>query len=388
MFSRFNYNLPHFFAHRLTRPVKELYLTVAIMDLATAAVMIFEPIYLYTQKYSVQQILIFFFIAYCLYFVIMPLGAKFANGRGYEQSILVSTVFLVLYYLCLFVLPQHRWLIFLAPAFLALQKTFYWPGYHADFARFSNEREQAREISTLRVINSLVYIIGPLAGGLIITFSSYQALFIVVIALIAVSNFPLLLYRQPFTPHSFSYMKSYRRLLKKERRRQFFAYLGFGEELVVLVLWPIFIWLVIKSSLGVGTVVALATFITTIVTIYVGRVCDKHRKHPVIKLGSTLYALSWTLRAFAGTGVQIFLLDSLSRISKNMVYVPLTAITYYRARRYDIMKGVLFLEMSLVIGKLIAIASIFVVMQVFGVSVGFVFAFLLAGGLSLLYNIL
>ncbi|MFA5107247.1 MAG: MFS transporter [Patescibacteria group bacterium] len=388
MFNRFNYNLPHFFAHRLTRPVKELYLTVAIMDLATAAVMIFEPIYLYTLKFSVQQILIFFFITYCLYFIVMPLGAKFANARGYERSILFSTFFLICYYLSLFILPQHRWLIFFAPVFLAFQKTFYWPGYHADFARYSDEREQAREISTLRVIDSLVYIVGPLVGGLIITFSSYQALFIVVIALIAVSNFPLIISRQPYTPHSFSYIKAYRRLLKKERRRQFLAYLGFGEELVVLVLWPVFIYLIMKTSLAVGTVVALATLITTLVTVYVGRVCDKHRKHPVIKLGSALYALSWTLRVFAGTGIQIFLLDSLSRISKNMVYVPLTAITYYRARRYDIMKGVLFLEMSLVIGKLVAIASIFVVMQAFGVSVGFIFAFLLAGGMSLLYNIL
>lgn len=388
MFNLFNYNLPHFLAHRLKRPVKELYLSVALMDLATAAVMIFEPIYLYTQGVSVSQILIFFFIAYAFYFVIMPLGAKFANTFGYEKSIFVSTVFLISYYAVLFLFLSWRWVIFLAPFCLALQKTFYWPGYHADFARFSDEHEQAREIGTLRAIGNAVYIIGPLLGGAIITLAGYQTLFIVVIILIAVSNLPLLLTKEEFKPQPFSYWAAYRRLFKKERRRQFLAYFGFGEELIVLVLWPVFIYLILKKPLGVGTVVGLATLLASLVTIYVGRVCDKHHKHPVIKLGTSLCFITWPLRAFAATGWQIFLLDALSRIAKNMVYVPLAAITYYRARRTDIMKGVLFFEMALVIGKLFVLAGVFLVIHFFGLPAGFIFAFLLAGALSLLYNLL
>ncbi|MBU0707539.1 MFS transporter [Patescibacteria group bacterium] len=388
MFDQHNYNLPHYFARRLTRPVKELYLSVAIMDLATASVLIFEPIYLYTLGYSVKQIVLFFLGLYGIYFIIMPLGAKYANSRGYEKSIIVSTIFLILYYLSLFALPWFHWLIFVAPIICAWQKTFYWPGYHADFASFSDEREQSRQIGNLRVINNIVYVLGPLAGGLIITLASFEILFVVVILLIVISNFPLLITKEKVTPRSFSYKGAYKRLAKKHHRRKLLAYIGFGEELVVMIIWPIFIYLIVDSFFTIGAIIALATLVTTFVTLYVGRVCDKKHKHPVIKLGTVLYSLTWWLRPFAGTISHVFLIDTLSRISKNMIYVPLTAITYFRARRYNIMSGVLFFEMALVVGKLLTLVSVFIVISYFGVSVGFVFAFVLAGFLSLLYNFL
>ncbi len=388
MFDQNAYNVAHYFARRLKRPVAELYMSVAIIDLAMAAVMIFEPIYLYTLGYSVKQILLFFLGMYLFYFIIMPLGAKHANARGYEKSILVSTFFLVFYYLCLFSLDKITLLIYVAPIMLAFQKTFYWPGYHADFARFSDEREQARQISTLRVINNLVYILGPLAGGLIITIASFEVLFVVVILLIVISNFPLLMTKEKVVQKPFSYSNAYKRILKKHHRRKLFAYMGFGEELVVMILWPIFIYLIIENFFVLGSIVALATLVTAIVTLYVGRISDKKHKHPIIRLGSSLYAISWALRAFASTTAHVFLIDSLSRISKNMIYVPLTAITYFRARKYNIMNSVLFFEMGLVLGKLVALVGTIIVISIFGLDIGFLFAFLLAGSMSLLYNFL
>ncbi|MDD5341765.1 MAG: MFS transporter [Patescibacteria group bacterium] len=388
MFKIFNYNPSHFFARRLKRPMRELYLSVAIMDFATAAVTIFEPIYFYTIGYSVAKILLFYLGMYALYFAIMPLGAKYANARGYEKSILISTFFLIAFYLCLYALPLVPWLIYFAAAAIALQKMFYWPGYHANFASFSDESEQAREISTLKVINDLVYVLGPLIGGLIITLASFNTLFIVVIVLIMVSNLPFLLTEERVTPKPFSYGDAYKKLIHPKRRRRLFAYMGFGEELVVMVIWPIFIYLIIKSYWKIGSVIALATLVTALVTLFVGRICDKHHKHPVIKLGSILYLISWWLRYLASSTGLIFLADTLSRISKNMIYVPVIAITYLKARRHDIMNRVLFLEMALVVGKVLALISIILVIQFFGLSAGFVFAFLLAGAMSLLYNFL
>lgn len=386
MFKKLTYNVPGYFAHRLTRQVKELYASVAIMDLAMAAVMIFEPIYLYIQGFSLQKILLFYIAVYIIYFFILPLGAKFARRFGYEKSILFSSPFLIFYYLSLFAIPYSGAFVYSAILMLALNKTFYWPGYHSDFARFSTQEERGREVSNLIILSSLVYIIGPLAGGIILTWLGFKTLFVVVSALILASNIPLLSTKEVFTPIPFSYKKAYRRLVRKENRRKFLAYLGFGEELIVLVIWPVFIYVVIKNFFSIGAIVAIATLITTIVVLYIGRVTDKKSKHSILRTGTFIYSLVWFLRLFVTSGLHVFFVDTLSRLSKNIIYVPLTTITYERAAKNSVMKSIIFFEMSLIVGKLI---SAFLVL---GLSLlfppGWGPAFVVAGLMTLLYGFL
>ncbi len=156
--------------HHIKRQVKELFISTILVNLALAMVMIFEPIYLYRIGYSLQNIMFFYLITYVLYLFIMPLGGKFARKKGYEVGIFVGTLLFIAFYLSLFFIAQYPILFFIAPIISAIQKTFYWPAYHADFARFSDDREEGREISALTVANSIVYIIGPaLAGFIIIT---------------------------------------------------------------------------------------------------------------------------------------------------------------------------------------------------------------------------
>lgn len=386
MFKTFSYNVTSFFPKVLPRQVTELYLSVAIMDLAMAMVMIFEPIYLYTLGFSLKQILLFYLSVYLFYFFIMPLGAKFARHFGYEHSIYLSTPFLIFYYLTLLALSYNSSFIYLAIPFLACQKTFYWPGYHADFARFSTQEERGREISNLMVISSLVYVLGPFLGGLIITLVGFKAIFILVSILILVSNLPLLTSPEVFTPVSFSYKKAYKRLIRSGNRRKLLAYIGSGEELIVLVVWPIFIYLIIKNYFSIGSIIALTTLITILVTLYVGKITDKKRKHPILRYGTIFSSLAWFLRLLVSGTWGVFLVDSLSRISKNVIHVPLMAITYERARASSVMKTIVFFQMSLVVGKILASVLVILLLIIFPGS--FAPAFIAAGLFTLLYGFL
>src|SRR3990167_1375608 len=90
-----------FFATRLSYQVRELYLSVSIVDFAVAMVAIFEPIYLYQIGFSIERILYFYLAVYAGYFIFIPLGAKFARRFGYERAILLGSPFLAAYYLAL-----------------------------------------------------------------------------------------------------------------------------------------------------------------------------------------------------------------------------------------------------------------------------------------------
>ncbi len=375
----------NYVAAKISRQVSELYAANLIITLATAMVAIFEPIYLYVQGFSLEKILYFFLGAYAVYFLLVPLGAKFARRWGYEKAMILSSPFLVGYYVALYLIPQDQVYIYLALGALVLQKTFYWPAYHADFARFGRRDERGREVGNLLAVNSLVAIAAPFLGGLIVATWGWSTLFITVSVLILASNLPLLTTPEKFRPKPFSYWHAYRRLAYPENRRNFFGFLGFGEELIALVIWPVFIYTIVSSFISIGSLAALATLLTTLVLIYVGRMTDTDggERRAILKIGTVFSGAAWWLRLLVEGVLGVFLVDTLARITKNVVVVPMMAMTYDRASETSVMKTVVFFEMSLVVGKIIAIMLSLAALRVWPDS--FAALFILAGVMTLLY---
>lgn len=374
---------------RMKRQVREIFVSTLLVNFALAMVMIFEPIYLYQIGYSLQKIMFFYLLLYVIYFFIMPLGAKFARARGYEWGIFWGSCFFALSYLSLFFIFKSSWLFYVSPLIFAVQKMFYWPAYHAGFAKFSDDTEEGKEVGALSVSIALVYILGPALAGFMVSNWGYGALFVMASVIFLLSNLPTLITTEKFRYKDFSYLQAYKDLLNKANRRAFFAYLGFGEELVVLVLWPIFISLIVVNILDVGLIVSLATFITMLITLYIGKLSDSRYKKSVLNLGSAFYAFAWFIRIFVVNQIGVFLVDTMSRLAKNIIMVPLTSITYERAKKKSVMSSVVFFEMSLVVGKLIAIIIIYVALFFISDEVlAFKLTFILAGFMALLYSLL
>lgn len=379
-----------FFAHKLTSQVKELYTSALILNFASSMVNIFEPVFVYLifiQKYSIAEslhfVLLFYLAVYVIYFFILPLGAKFARRFGYEHSIATSAIFNVLFYIGLFGMQTYFELIYLVIVSYALYKTFYWPAYHSDFARFSADGERGRQISNLVVLSSFVYIVGPLIGGAILAYFGFKVLFVVVVILSLISNVPLLMTKEEFEPRPFSYFDSYKRIFKKKYRRKFLAHFGFGEELIGLVIWPIFIYVVIGDFLKLGLLVAISITIATFVYLYVGKITDKSDRKAVLKVGTIVFFFSWLFRVFTRSVLGVFLVDSYARVSRQIIAIPFTAATYKKARDTDVMTGVVFFEMSLVVGKIVTMILALLLLMVF--APGWNAMFVLGGLMTLLY---
>jgi len=182
----------------MKRQVRELFISTTLVNFALAMVMFFEPIYLYQIGYSLQMIMVFYLITYVLYFLLIPLGARFAKVKGYEFGLFVGTVLFIVFYIGLFFIGQYPWFFYIVPIIFAVQKTFYWPAYHADFARFSGKAEEGREVSAINAATFLVYIIGPALAGFIIKEWGYGALFTMASILFLTSNIFTLITRENF----------------------------------------------------------------------------------------------------------------------------------------------------------------------------------------------
>ncbi len=381
--NRLAYQGVSYFPEHLPSQVKELFLSVAILNFAASAVALFEPIYLYSLGWTIEEILVFFLGVYVIYFFVMPFGAKIARHKGYEHAIFYASFFLIGYFICLAFIGRGIVVVILAMLFLALQKMLYWPGYHADFARYGRSDERGREISNLIIINSIGAVAAPLIGGALITLGGYPSLFIFSSALILVSNFPLLSTKEVFIPKEFHYWDAYKRLVRMDYRRHFYTFLAFGEEVVLLIIWPIAMYLALTHAFTLGLVASAATFGSALIVLFAGKSSDQHYRKGVLRTGTAFYSLAGFLRVLAHGVSGFFLIDMMLRTAKNILAVPLLSMTYERAAHTSVMKSVVHFEMSIVVGKILSMLVCLALLYIF--KGNFIPLFIFGGLLSWLY---
>ena len=356
-----------FLPEHLTPQIKELFASVWIQSFALSAVSLFEPIYLYTLGYPLYQIMLFYLGVYIIYFLLMPLGGKFVKQKGFTHGIIYGSFFLILYYVFLFQVPNHIGFLFLSMVAFALQKTFFWPGFHGDFAFFGTSHERGRELGVMQIVASLVVILGPLFGGIIIALFGFPTLFIIVVGLILVSNIPLFITKEVFIPSQLCYGDCYQELFSKENRRHFFGYAGYGEEFIWQFAWPLFAYLVLANVVQLGSLVAATIVVSSLVLLYIGRLIDKTDRKQIMKVGTVLYVLSWLSRMVMITPFGMLASDVFARTVRHPVQLPLTAGVYSRAiATQHIIKTVILFEMALVVGKIVAAAALAIVFYFWG----------------------
>lgn len=377
----FNFHLPHYFVAKIRKEIEHLYASTAIGNLAQAMITLFEPIFLFSViGLSITQVLLFMAAVYGLYIVLIPFGAKIASRYGYAHSIFFSIPFQILFWVCLVGSQYNFNLIYAAPILFAIQKSLFWPAWHATIARFANGTQLAREFSMLYAIMNLMQILGPFIGGFISMFLGVNSIFVIGSIIYLCSAIPLIWSEEVFSPKTYKFHDTWE-IVKKYPAR-FFGYLGFGEELLVLTIWPIFIFLVVQNYQDTGALVTVATLVATGLALLIGIYSDGHSKTKVLRIGNFFYILSWLARIPVFNGFGVFITDSLSRTSKSLVFIPMSAVTYERAETTHILPYVVGFEQMLSIGKFLAAV---VGMIVFALTGSFVALFIVAAIFSLFY---
>ena len=344
-------NFKNYFVKDLKREILELYASTTIKYFALSLSSIFEPVYLYTLGYSLQWIIFYFAITYTVVFFAVPLGGKLAVRFGFEHCIFYSVPMLIIYYLILYSIPSLPILFFAAPFFAAFHKILFWPAYHANFVYYGNKSRRAMEISSIKGLVYLVAIIGPIIGGIILTFFGFKILFIIVCLILFASIIPLFTTLEKFEPGRFGYFKAFRDFLNPQFRRTRFAFMGFAEDVVELTCWPIFIFVILTSYASLGIIASGGTIASFLSIFLIGKWADKNDKRKMIKVSTVIFSLTWLIKSFIQTGLGLFLINSLSGISKRGISVPMTAIIYNEGSKRGNLKCIIFREMSIYFGR-------------------------------------
>ena len=377
----FHFHLPHYFATKVKKEIEHLYASMAIGNLAQAIITIFEPIFLFAVLgLSVEQVLLFFGVVYAIYALILPIGGKIASRFGYAHAIFFSIPFQILFWFFLLGSEYNSFYIYFAPVLFAIQKALFWPAFHASLARFANGKQRGREFSMMYAIMNLVQILGPMIGGFIAMMFGINIVFIVASIIYFCSAIPLFWTKEHFVPKPYKFYDTWN--LYKKYPARFVGYFGFAEEFLVLSIWPIFIYTLVKNYQDAGSLVTVATLLSTALVLYIGMYTDNHSKRTVLRVGTVFTFLSWLARIPVFSAFGVFITDALSKTSKSLVFIPVSTLTYERAESTHIMPYVIGFEQMLAIGKFLA-AMVGIIVFVFTGS--FVALFIVGAIFSLFY---
>lgn len=108
-----------------------------------------------------------------------------------QFSMFWGSMLLVFFSALLYLAKFNLYLLIPAAAIGGVYIGLYYIGYHIYFAQLTDDKKQGRELALGNALFALVGILGPVAGGFIISFWGFGALFLAMVLILLLSSIPL-----------------------------------------------------------------------------------------------------------------------------------------------------------------------------------------------------
>ena len=351
---------------------------------------LFLPVFLLQKTGRIDYVFLYYLTGSLLYFLVLPFLSSFViNKIGISRSLRISVIFDVLFYFCLIFIDKNFWFFLLTSIFiLTLSRLTFWIPFHTDFARFTDRTDRGKEISLMWATKAFLSILMPIAAGFLIATYSFNIVFVIVLVLLASAAIPFL--ALPKTQETFSWTaeQTIKNFFKKTNRKLVIANIANGAENVVgLIIWPIFIWQILAGNfLEMGAISSGIILITILLQLIAGKYVDLLDKRTMLRWGTGFYAIGWLAKTFILTASQIFILGAYHSVTQIFKDTPFDSLNYeiVADKGHYVDEFTVLREMSVHLGKIIMLALAVYLSLNFGINL----TFILAAFMSLFVNIL
>ncbi|MBW3011067.1 MFS transporter, partial [Candidatus Woesearchaeota archaeon] len=300
--------------------------------------------------------------------LITPFAAKLSARIGLKHAILLSCPLYITFYLLLYSLKVLAISYLFVPIFFGVASALFWISFHVEFARVSETGKRDSETGKWIGYSSLAVLCGPLVGGILIDTAGFSVVFIIASILLIASATFLFFTKERHEPAEISF----RHVFSRKNMKNSIAFIGYGVHTMAGgVLWPLFIFFILNTYTSLGFLGSLAGAGTAFVTFIVGKMSDRYNKRHFLKIGSSLYSMSWFVRHFVETVGQVFGVTMFASMVFTMVEVPSHALVYEEFQE-NLMEKLVFREMALCVGRIL-------VLLVFLLTGEFLLSFMLSG---------
>jgi len=305
-----------------------MYWTMALKTFAVSLVGVFVPAFLYKLGYSFQSIILYFLIRELAELVMVLPTSAAMRWFGIKQTYTAGSLLTLAGLLMLYKLPTNPHLFGYTALVEGIAISLFFLPYHYMFSAAVTRKSGGRQVGLMDIIVCIVAAIGPLVGGLLASRYGLQAVLLIAIGFVVLALVPLFKGAKKERLQVFSYVKPFAML----KSRDSMSNMGFGvTEMVATIIWPLFIFWVVKSYATVGIIISLSMVLIVLLDWVAGKLTDNGGKSKLLRAGAVSSAVVHGVRILATGFGSITLINLASDITHTLFRVPWTREFYAHA---------------------------------------------------------
>lgn len=333
-------------------------------------VSIFIPILLLKSGYSVNEVILFYFLYNVIDVPLNFLARWCVRKIGARNVVILGTLFSIGFFVCLFNISANNWALLIKLAvFAALYDTFYWVAHLYLFVKCSNKKNDvASDASGLSIARRLAGLMAPALGALVLILSNQDVLISVSIVLLSLSLLPLLRIKGiPDKP--LRKQKSFRSFFKSWKITKDFLSVGFFgiHSSVEGIIWPIFIFTYFESVESVAILPIIASITSIIFTYFVGKT-TKSKRSLLIAVGGIAISFVWILRLFVTADFFYFFSVFLVGIFAVFISLPLDSSLLEKGEKRDLLSASTYRNIASMSANVLLYGTLCLLINIFDAS--------------------
>lgn len=222
-------------------------------------------------------------------------GYKIQRKIGTKKFFIIHLILALVHSSFLLILPFHLWAFWVYLALSPLTGLFsIWQPYQIYLAKYTEKQLRGKQLSFISVTILIASALGVFSGSLILTYFGFVALILVKYVIMISRILPIMKMDNFFEPTiKWKFSEIIKLSCSKRFRKTALSQIVFGILSSGNLLWPIFIFVSLKSYISVGSVISIALLFQVVFTLFVGNLTDKFGRKRVLTAGTFFYSLSW-----------------------------------------------------------------------------------------------
>lgn len=316
------------FAFKQTKNLKYLHAIRLIRELSSQLMALFLPIYFFNihfpfmsrfglsaTKEGIFNVAIIYLLTYLVSFLSGITIAKILIKHGIKNGFLMGHLFYCLFVLCLYFSAGNPYLVFTAAVIDGLQINFFWNSYHYSLSKNGSETKISTHLGLMNFLFSLLSIIAPALGGLIIVSLGFQTLFLVSLVIVLGGAILSLLLDEMTVKDKISFQEFFTWLKEPGFRRLSLSFVGRYLNDATIDLWALYMYILVGGTANVGYFYSLSLFLALSISYGLSSFVDKNKSRQHFLISGGFLSFFWLLRAFVVNIWSITILNTIDKLT-------------------------------------------------------------------------
>lgn len=371
----------------------ELVIAETFRYIALSLIALFVPLFLIELGYSIIVIAIMEAVSYILCVFAHYYILKYLHIIGVKRMLISSYLLNIIFYIILYnsdnligVFGNVYFLLFIF-IFNVIPFVAYWTAHHVYIIRSVNNKNTGKRVGIIFAIPTLLGIVGPYLGSVLITDYGFKFIFFASTLLLMIGSGSLF-FSSDIKIRKPKIEIKYIIDIKNIRKNLIYFMQGVGLSATGF-LWPVFLFFSSVKLTSIGLLYFLSNASYSVVGYLSGKQSDKRGNRLLVQIGSFGHGLSIIFRSLASAVTTISIFQTMGGTFSALYHIPLECGYYKYSHKYyynGTMNREVYMQLGRFVLILIFLASMFLVNMKAAFIITLIFAGLVTSTVSIIVN--